>query len=217
MYMPKHFEETRLDVLHRLIREQPLGLLVTLGSTGLNVNHIPFELDATRGPFGTLLCHVARNNPVWQDFSNAVQPVVVFQGPSGYVSPNWYASKREHHRVVPTYNYAVVHAQGTLEVKDDERWVRGMVARLTTRMEASQPQPWKIDDAPADFIAGQLKHIVGLEMTIVTLTGKWKASQNRPVPDQQGVVAGLEAQATDQARALAELMRAANPGSFEQS
>jgi len=208
MYMPKAFEETRIDVMHGLIRDHPLGLLVTVGSSGLNLNHVPFEVDPARGQFGTLLCHVARNNTVWQDFSNAVQPMVAFQGPSVYVSPNWYPGKREHHKVVPTYNYAVVHARGVMTVMDDEAWVRGMVERLTLRMEAGQPQPWKVGDAPADFIASQLKHIVGIEIAITELTGKWKASQNRPVADQQGVIAGLKTQDTDATQAFAELMQA---------
>jgi transcriptional regulator len=215
MYQPKHFEETRLDVLHRLIEQQPLGLLVTVGDAGLNLNHIPFELDATRGEFGTLLCHVARNNPVWQEAPGVLESAVVFQGPSGYISPNWYPGKAEHHKVVPTYNYAVVHAHGVLSVKDDPHWVRGMVERLTRRMEAQQPQPWHVSDAPADFIATQLKHIVGLELRITRLSGKWKVSQNRSAQDQQGVVAGLQALGTDAADALAELTRATTPGHFE--
>jgi transcriptional regulator len=215
MYMPKAFEETRIDVMHGLIRDHPLGLLVTVGSGGLNLNHVPFEVDPARGQFGTLLCHVARNNTVWQDFSNAVQPMVAFQGPSVYVSPNWYPGKQEHHKVVPTYNYAVVHARGIMTVMDDEDWVRGMVERLTLRMEAGQPQPWKVSDAPADFITSQLKHIVGIEIAITELTGKWKASQNRPAADQQGVIAGLKTQDTDATQAFAELMQAnvaVNPG-----
>lgn len=191
MYVPSHFEETRSDVLHQLIRDHPLGVLVTLGSAGLDANHLPFEFDAEPVPLGTLRAHVARGNPVWRDFSQAVESLVVFQGPAAYISPSWYQTKRETGKVVPTYNYIVVHAHGPLRVVEDPGWLRGLVKRLTNRFEAARAEPWKVTDAPDDFIEKQLRAIVGLEIPVTRLVGKWKVSQNRPPADRDGVVKGL--------------------------
>jgi transcriptional regulator len=191
MYVPSHFEETRVEVLHELIRECSFAALVTLGSDGLDANHIPFELDAAPAPLGTLRAHVARGNPVWRDFSRDLEVLVVFQGPQAYITPSWYETKKETGRVVPTYNYAVVHAHGPLRVVEDHEWLRGLVERLTTRYEASRPQPWKVADAPGDFVDKQLGAIVGLEIPIARLVGKWKVSQNRPAADRDGVARGL--------------------------
>jgi transcriptional regulator len=142
MYNPAHFNETRPEILHALMREHPLGALVTLGSTGLDANHIPFEFDPTptaESPCGTLRAHVARANPVWQDFSRAHSALVIFQGPQAYISPSWYESKREHGKVVPTFNYCVVHAHGALRAIDDPAWLHAMVTRLTARHESTRP------------------------------------------------------------------------------
>ncbi|HSB80051.1 MAG TPA: FMN-binding negative transcriptional regulator, partial [Candidatus Methylomirabilis sp.] len=191
MYVPSHFEETRIDVLHQLMYEHPLGALVTLGSDGLDANHIPFELDADPAPLGTLRAHVARGNPVWRDFSKDVDALVVFQGSQAYITPSWYQTKRETGKVVPTYNYIVVHAHGPLRVVEDPGWLRALVEQLTSRHEAARPVPWKVADAPDDFLEQQLRAIVGLEIPIKRLVGKWKVSQNRPEADREGVVQGL--------------------------
>ena len=206
MYVPSHFEETRIEVLHQLIREYSFAALVTLGSDGLDANHIPFELDASPAPLGTLRAHVSRGNPVWRDSSRDVEALVVFQGPQAYITPSWYQTKKETGKVVPTYNYIVVHAHGPLQVVEDQGWLRGLVERLTTRYEAARPEPWKVADAPGDFIEKQLLAIVGLAIPITKLVGKWKVSQNRPEADRDGVVRGLREIADADAVAMANLV-----------
>jgi transcriptional regulator len=206
MYLPAHFEEARTEVLHALMAEHPLGALVTLDSDGLTANHIPFLLNASDGPHGTLIGHVARNNALWRDHDKTVQALVIFQGASAYISPNWYETKRNTHEVVPTYNYAVVHVHGPLIIHDDPKWLRGVVGKLTKAMEASQVVPWKMADAPSDFINQQLENIVGIEIPISRLVGKWKTSQNRPVEDRVGAVAGLRASGDPAHAGMAELI-----------
>jgi len=191
MYIPKDFEETRVETLHELIKTHPLAVLVTLTSTGLEANHIPMEIDPAPAPFGTLRGHVARANSIWREFSPDIQVLAVFQGPNTYVSPAWYPTKQETGKVVPTWNYAIVHAHGPLRVIEDREWLLELVERLTNQNEAGRPQPWKVSDAPADYIEKQLGSIVGLEIPIARLTGKWKMSQNRPAQDRAGVVEGL--------------------------
>lgn len=205
MYTPKHFEETRAEVLHELIRAQPLGLLVTMSDAGLQANPIPFILDAdpAGGP-GILRAHVARANPLWRDTRADVESLVVFQGPQAYISPGWYPSKREHGKAVPTWNYIAVQARGTLRAIDDAAWLREFVTRLTTRHEAAQAEPWAVTDAPPDFVDTMLRAIVGIELTLTALTGKWKVSQNRPAADRAGVAAGLRATGFDAAARTVE-------------
>ena len=209
MYAPKHFEETRVDVLHDLIRTYPFGALVTLGPGGLDANHIPFEIDPGPAPFGTLRGHVARANPVWRDVAPDAAALVIFQGVDGYVSPAWYPTKAETGKVVPTWNYAVVHAHGVPRFIDDRAWLRAFVEKLTSRHEAARPEPWKITDAPADYIDKQVGAIIGLEMPITRLIGKWKVSQNRPPEDQDGVVQGLLRERGESGAAMADLVRRA--------
>lgn len=205
MYLPAHFEETRVEFLHQLIRSHPLGALVTAGAKGLDANHIPFEIDPHPAPFGTLRAHVARANPVWRELSKDVEPLVIFQGPQIYVTPSWYQTKKETGKVVPTFNYIVVHAYGSMRAIDDAGWLRNFVGGLTDRFEAPRAQPWAMADAPEEFIAMQLRAIVGIEIQVTKLIGKWKTSQNRPAADQQGVVAGLR----ESGDALAQAMAAA--------
>jgi transcriptional regulator len=207
MYVPNHFAETRVEVLHDLIRDHPFGTLVVLTSGGLDANHIPFEIDPEPAPFGTLRGHVARANPVWKDFSPQVDALVIFQGSHTYISPAWYATKKEHGKVVPTWNYAVVHARGPLRVIDDRVWLRRFVEQLTNRYEGMRSDQWKVTDAPADFIDTMTSAIVGIEVPISQLTGKWKVSQNRPEKDRLGVTEGLMQQPTDAATAMAQLVR----------
>ena len=192
MYLPQHFAEPRVDELHRIIREHPLGMLVTNGPAGLDANHIPFEFDAERGPHGTLLAHVARANPLCTEIAAGADVMVVFRGVQGYISPNWYPSKHETHRLVPTWNYEVVHAHGRLRLVDDEKFVRGIVARLTRRHEAPEPQPWKMGQAPADYLDQMLRAIVGVEIEVVRLECKRKLSQNREARDVDGAVQALQ-------------------------
>jgi len=209
MYLPAAFEECRPDALHAMIDTHPLGTLVTHGADGLDANHIPFELDASAGTRGLLRAHVARANPVWQQAAD--RPVlVIFQAAEGYISPNWYPSKPEHHRHVPTWNYAVAHAHGVLRARDDERFVRGLLARLTRMHEArsQQARPWKMGDAPTEYIDGLLKLIVGIEVEITRLVGKSKLGQNREPRDRLGAADGLEHLGHD---ALAKAMRDAQP------
>lgn len=207
MYLPEHFAETDPRVLHALIDAHPLGAWVTIGDDGLLVNHLPFLLDPDRGPRGTLAGHVARANPVWRAFSTAVESVVVFQGAETYVTPSWYPSKREHGKVVPTWNYAVVHAHGMPRAIEDRAWLLQLVTRLTGRHEAPRAVPWRVTDAPGDYIGGLLDAVVGIEIPIAKLVGKWKVSQNRPVRDRQGVVAGLQERGDADAEAMAALVR----------
>jgi transcriptional regulator len=191
VYLPPHFEEHRVEAMHDLIRACPLGTIVHLSADGLTANHIPFLVDSAAGPNGTLLAHVARNNALWHEASPDQDVLVIFQGPDAYISPNWYATKQETHEVVPTYNYAVVHASGRLQVHDDEKWLRGVIGKLTKVMEASQPTPWKMADAPREYLNARLTEIVGIEIPITRLTGKFKLSQNRPLADRDGAIAGL--------------------------
>lgn len=191
MYIPTHFEEKRTEVLHELIVTQGFGTLVTLGSDGIAANHLPFELDPGDGSLGMLRAHVARANPVWRDHANAVEALAIFEGASAYVSPSWYPSKQEDGKVVPTYNYIAVHAYGPLRVIDDPAWLLGLVERLTARHEAAMPAPWQVADAPRDYIDKMLGAIVGIEIPVARLQGKWKVSQNRPAADRAGVAAGL--------------------------
>jgi len=187
-YLPAHFEETRLPVLQDLVDAHPLATWATLTDGELAVHHVPFLLDRTRGPFGTLVGHVARANPVWRGLQRSV---LVFQGAEAYISPGWYASKREHGKVVPTWNYAVVHALGTPVAVQEPAALLAILNRLTDRHEATQARPWQVADAPADYIDKLLQAIVGIEVPVERLVGKWKVSQNRSAADRQGVADGL--------------------------
>ncbi|SDF97749.1 FMN-binding negative transcriptional regulator [Paraburkholderia phenazinium] len=211
MYVPAHFEENRPEVLHQMIADHPLGTLVTTGPNGLDANHVPFEFAPGEGPHGTLRAHVARANPVWQEVATHPDTLVIFQGPAAYISPTWYPSKHETHRQVPTYNYMVVHAHGKIVVRDDEAFVRGLVARLTRTMEANEPKPWKMGDAPADFISQMLGAIVGIEIEVTRLVGKWKLSQNKEARDRRGAVEALLAGGSETQEAVAEAMLSAPP------
>ena len=210
MYLPAHFKEERLPVLHELIRVHPLATLVTLGADGLTANHIPLLIDPERGANGTLVGHVARANPVWRDHRPEVDTLAVFAGPQSYVSPSYYPSKRETGMVVPTWNYAVVHAWGPLRIVDDVDWLRALVTSLTETHEGGKHLPWKVTDAPDAFIEKQLQAIVGIELPIRRIDGKWNVSQNRPAADREGVVAGLHGAGDDQAMQMADLVAKAH-------
>lgn len=206
MYVPTHFDESRPDILYDLIESNALGVLITHGKSGLDANHLPFELDRSQGQHGVLHCHVARNNPVWQDIATGDEVLVAFRAEDAYISPQWYPSKHEFHKQVPSWNYLVAHVHGRITVRDDERYVRGNVARLTREHEATQPVPWKMTDAPGDYIDTMLKAIVGLEIEIIRLVGKAKLSQNKEVRDIRSAGEALSAQGD---KVLGEAMIAA--------
>lgn len=191
MYLPEQFAEHRVEELQRIMRDFPLGTIVTHTGQGLDANHIPFELDAERGACGTLQGHVARANPLWTEVPDGAEVLVIFRGSDGYISPSWYPSKQETHRHVPTWNYEVVHAHGKLRIVDDEKFVRGVLARLTRKHEAAEPRPWKMGDAPADYLDQMLKMVVGIEVEILRVQGKRKLGQNRDARDLEGAVRAL--------------------------
>lgn len=209
MYIPPHFALCDPEELHRVIRDHPLGILIRQESGSLDADHIPFEFDPKAGPHGILTAHVARANPLWQYCPTGTPVMVVFRGAQAYISPNWYPSKHESHRQVPTWNYEVVHAHGTVTIHDDERFVRGLVARLTRRHEAAEPKPWKMADSSPEFIAGMVKNIVGLEITVSSLVGKAKLSQNREERDRLEAADMLDIRGQ---HALARQMRGESQG-----
>ena len=209
MYIPAHFNEARVEVLHDLIRSSGLVTLVSMTADGMIASHAPLMLDPDAGPFGTLYGHLAKANPHARASLNSVQTLAVFQGPDGYITPSYYAAKQEHGKVVPTWNYAAIHAYGTLEVFDDPARLLDIVTRLTVRHETPRATPWAVSDAPADFVKGMLRGIVGIALPIDRLEGKIKMSQNRPASDIAGVVDGLQADGQD---ALAQAVRRAAGG-----
>ena len=192
--------------MHALMREHCFATLVTLGPDGLTANHLPMEIDPEPAPFGTLRGHLARGNPQWRDFSADVAALVIFNGPQAYVTPSWYATKSETGRVVPTWNYMVVHAYGHLRTFDDAGRLKSLVTALTERQEKDLAAPWQVSDAPADFIERQLKGIIGIEIAVERLEGKWKVSQNRSVADRAGVIDGLSRTSGPDAVKMADAM-----------
>jgi transcriptional regulator len=212
MYSTPQFREERVDVLHALIRAHPLGILVTRTREGLLANAIPFLIDAAASENGTLQGHLARANSQWRDFDPDYDALVIFQGAQTYVSPSWYATKRQTGKVVPTWNYVVVQAHGRLVVRDDPHWVSTQIEQLTDTQERPRAKPWAVSDAPREFVDQQVKAIVGIEIPIARIEGKWKVSQNRPHADRAGVVEGLKEGADDNARAMAGLVSAALKG-----
>lgn len=207
MYIPKQFEEPRVDVMHELIRERPLATVVTMSSQGLNANHIPLHFSDEPAPFGTLRGHVARSNPMWSDLPND-EVLVIFHGPDAYITPSWYATKKETGKVVPTWNYAVVHAYGSLRVIDDATWVRAQLELLTSHNEKKFPEQWTVSDAPYEFTEKLIEAVVGIEIVITRLSGKWKVSQNQPTQNQAGVVEGLCNSGLPEATSMAALINA---------
>jgi transcriptional regulator len=196
MYLPHAFAEDRLEVRHGLMRAHPLATLIIADADGVTADLIPFMLYADESPsgLGLLRAHVARANPLWRKLEASPSCLVVFQGPEAYISPTWYETKRTTHKVVPTWNYAMVQARGTARVVDDAAWLRRQLDDLTASQEGRLPEPWQPSDAPADFLAATMKGIIGIEIPIDSLVGKWKVSQNRSAEDRRGVVAGLQSQ-----------------------
>jgi transcriptional regulator len=201
MYNQTAFLEERPEVLHALLRAHPLGTLIVASGGSVSADLIPFILYPGEGVHGVLRAHVARANPVWQALRDGGECLVLFQGPHAYVSPSWYVSKAEHHKVVPTWNYAMVQARGTARVVEDGAWLHRALSDLTAVHEAGLPQPWQLSDAPPDFLAATMKAIVGIEIPLASLAGKWKANQNRSQADREGVVQGLRTQPAGEAMA----------------
>lgn len=206
MYIPKHFEETRPLVLENLIRRYPLATIVTQGNGELSANHIPLLLGATAAPLGVLQGHVARTNPLLSDLAESQDALIIFQGPDAYVSPSWYAEKALTGKVVPTWNYLAVHAYGKISTHEDPDWLREHLQNLTTEHESSFDTPWQIGDAPSEYVSRMLRGIVGIEIAISRVVGKWKLSQNKTPADQQAIAAGLGLQGRPEGIALAQIM-----------
>ncbi|UDL91116.1 FMN-binding negative transcriptional regulator [Mesorhizobium sp. PAMC28654] len=206
MYEPPLFQEIRPDMLHGLLRAHPLGMLISNGSEGPVANLLPFLLDADLSPNGRLRAHLARANPQWRLLAeNPASPVlIVFQGVDSYVTPSWYETKRETGKVVPTWNYAMVQVRGMVRVIEDQDWLAQQITELTASQEGRREAPWAVTDAPVPFIQSQIKGIVGLEIEITDMRGKWKVSQNRPVADRVGVAKGME---NDDKTEMARLVR----------
>jgi len=211
MYIPRHFRQDDSAVLHDFIRSHPLATLIVHGGDGFDANHVPLLFDPKGGDHGVLRGHVARANPVWHAAVDGIPALAVFHGPQAYVSPGWYPSKRDDPKVVPTWNYAVVHAHGTLTTVDDPDWLYTLVTALTEAHEQPRPTPWQVTDAPPEFIERMVGAVVGIELTVERLEGKWKLSQNRSAIDRGGVVAGLRDQSGARNDALADFMGAENP------
>jgi transcriptional regulator len=208
MYIPRANKEDRLPVLHKPMEEQPFVSLITMGSTGLFASHIPIVLEQN-GAMGRLKCHLSRANTQWREYTPSIQALAIFSGPQHYITPAWYPEKQETGKVVPTWNYVVVHAYGHLKVIEDRDWLMAHLATLVGIHEAESTAPWKISDAPADYIASQIKGIVGLEMEIERVEGKWKVSQNRPPQDRLGVAHGLGELNTAESLAMKTLVEEA--------
>lgn len=207
MYSPPVFREDRIEVMQSLIGAHPFATLITLEDGGPNANHLPFVLETgDDSPHGVLRGHVAKPNPVWSAFDANVDALVIFQGPHHYVTPSWYPSKAKHGKVVPTWNYAIVQARGPLRAVEDRDWLLAHLNRLTDHLEKSRNNPWAVDDAPADFVDKMIGGIVGLEIPIARLEGKWKMSQNRNPADRQGVIEGLTAEGGDAAGQIARII-----------
>jgi transcriptional regulator len=206
MYIPRANEENRVSVMQALMVSHPLATLVTLGDSGLFASHIPMVLENDGSQFGVLKGHISRANRQWRDFVPTVDALAIFAGHQHYISPNWYPETKEHGKEVPTWNYVVVHAYGPLKVIQDDDWLLTNVEKLTNIHEAGSPVPWKVSDAPKDFIKSQLKGIVGLELPIERLQGKWKVSQNRSESERKGVVEGLSKLNSPESRAMKALV-----------
>lgn len=206
MYLPPHFAENKAEILHAAIRESGLATLVTVGSAGPFASHVPMLIDTTRGAHGTLRGHLARANPQSKDVVAGVPALAIFLGPDAYISPAYYATKKEDGKVVPTWNFVAIHAAGPIRFFDDAESLLPLVTALTEKFESKRAEPWAVSDAPADYVQGLLRGIIGFEIEIVTLEGKWKMSQNRPAEDKSGIVEGLRREGGAVEAAVADIV-----------
>ena len=202
MYLPTHFQQENIDELFELIEKNPLASLIVTHDSEIEANHIPLELDRAFGENGILRGHIAKMNPLFELLENAQSAYVIFHADQNYISPNWYEGKQEHHRVVPTWNYRVVHVKGQIRKVKDDRYLRGILARLTRTHEATQPIPWKMGDAPKNFIEEQLEKIVAIEIEIESIVGKFKVNQNRSKQDVENVAKALENENPEMAKSV---------------
>ena len=206
MYIPKHFAEQRVPVLHRFVDAHSFGTLITMGASGLIASHIPMVLEREDSSLGTLKGHISRANLQWREFAPEIEALAIFSGPEHYISPGWYPEKVETGKVVPTWNYVAVHVYGQMKIVEDAKWLRAHLEALTNIHESAMENPWKVSDAPGDYIAAMANGIVGFEFAITRMEGKWKASQNRSEKDRQGVAAGLGELGTEEGRAMQALV-----------
>jgi transcriptional regulator len=207
MYSPAQFAENRIELLHAFIRQNPLAVLVSHDSTSLEATHVPMVLDAQPEPHGLLRCHLARANPQWRMLASSPSVLVVFRGAQHYITPSWYATTKEHGKVVPTWNYIAVHVYGQARLIEEQAGLLRHLRELTDQSEAAFARPWSVDDAPKDYIHALSTAIVGIEISIARIEGKWKASQNRPIADRQGVIEGLETLGSPQSLEMAEIVK----------
>lgn len=210
MYVPEHFAEPDTDTLHALIRAYPLATLIVHDTNGLSANHIPLHLESPSKPHGKLTGHIPRANPL-SAYSDTTEALAVFHGPSAYITPNWYPTKREHGKAVPTWNYAVAHVYGKLRIIDDPEWVKSQVESMTDKQEGQFTHPWQVSDAPEAYVAQLLRALVGIEIAITRLIGKVKASQNQPAMNRAGVVEGLKSTGHEEDTQMADLMSRVEP------
>jgi len=210
VYVPEHFREARVELLQEFVQQHPLAVVVAMTADGLNANHIPLQTKLTADGRGLLRGHIARSNSLWRQVENGAEVLAIFTGADAYISPSWYASKREHGKVVPTWNYATVHIRGTIRFIDDAQWLRDFVGSMTDLHEGGRPDRWHVSDAPADYIDGMLRAIIGFEIEVSSVAGKFKGSQNRSSADRTGVNAALHASGrkTDE---IAELAPGSTP------
>lgn len=211
MYLRDLFEESRPEVLARLVAGYPLGAIATVSSGVVDIEHLPFLYHPSIAPCGTLCCHVGRGNPLWQSLPADREVLIVFQGPSTYISPSWSPGRSRHGKVAPSWNYAVVHAHGVPRVIHEHEWLRAHLEQLTASQEAHRPNAWALSEPPGDFIAQLLNHIVGIEFRLTRMVGKWFVSQQRSPADRAGVIEGLLRENTDAARSIAEMIESHAP------
>ncbi|MEM7059375.1 MAG: FMN-binding negative transcriptional regulator [Pseudomonadota bacterium] len=207
MFQPPVFREDRVEVMHDLMVRHPFAMLVSAAAGALSADHVPLVLRTDGSEFGMLQGHLSIGNPLYRKAEGEIEVLAAFQGPQTYITPSWYPSKQQHGKVVPTWNYAVVHAHGKLRFQNDPDWLMTHLAELTGRHEAERSEPWAVTDAPQDFMAGQLKGLIGFEIEIRSLDGKWKVSQNRQAQDREGVVVGLQGETDIQAQHMSDLVR----------
>ena len=209
MYIPEAFQQSDVGAMRELMSAHPLATLINHSSNGLNANHLPLYLLDAPAPLGTLQGHVSRANPLVAELEEKGEVLAVFHGPDAYVTPSWYPAKRDTGKAVPTWNYAAVHAYGTVRLIEEGAWLRDHLEMLTDHHEVAFPEPWSVNDAPAEFTERLMGHIVGIEIAVTRLEGKWKVSQNQPPQNRAGVVEGLRSMGCDDASAMADLVEKA--------
>ena len=206
MYVQTLFEEKRAHVMHELMQRYSLGSLILMTPSGMETNSLPMEVDTSSGEFGTLRCHFGRSNPIWKNLIHGMDAMVIFQGPNAYISPRWYVAGQKSKKALPSWNFAVVHAYGTPQVVDDKSWLLKHLAALVAQNECRQPMPWSLAEAPVDFVQQAAEQLIGVEIPITKLVGKWLVSQQRTVADRESLVSALRGCPHDISAAVADLI-----------